>query len=101
MVHYTTSCKHSLGLLRMGETIARNMLSWLELLIKRYCCIQLVVYIIVLEMHGHAKIKSSMYLTWNKFLFDSIHLYNFISFYILYFSWHVLYPTYCFYCGFM
>jgi len=26
-VHYTTNCKHSLMLLRMGETIARNMLS--------------------------------------------------------------------------
>ena len=31
-VHYTTSCKHSLVLLKMGEIIARNMLSWLELL---------------------------------------------------------------------
>ena len=28
-VHYTTSCKHSLVLLRVGEIIARNMLSWL------------------------------------------------------------------------
>jgi len=26
-VHYTTSCKHGLMLLRMGEIIARNMLS--------------------------------------------------------------------------
>ena len=26
-VHYTTSCKHSLVLLRMGEIIAQNMLS--------------------------------------------------------------------------
>ena len=26
-VHYTTSCKHSLVLLRMSEIIARNMLS--------------------------------------------------------------------------
>ena len=25
VVHYTTSCKHSLVLLRMGEIIARNM----------------------------------------------------------------------------
>jgi hypothetical protein len=33
-VHYTTSCKHSLVLLKMGEIIARNMLSWLELLKK-------------------------------------------------------------------
>jgi len=33
-VLYTTSCKHSLALLRMGEIIARNMLSRLKLLIK-------------------------------------------------------------------
>ena len=33
-VHYTTSCKHSLVLLRMGETIAQNMLSWLKSIIK-------------------------------------------------------------------
>ena len=32
-VHYTTSCKHSLELLGMGEIIVRNVLSWLELLI--------------------------------------------------------------------
>ena len=29
-----TSCKHSLMLLRMGEIIARNMLSWLKLFVK-------------------------------------------------------------------
>jgi hypothetical protein len=45
-VHYTTSCKHSLVLLKMSEIIVRNMLSWLDLLINRYCCIYLVVYII-------------------------------------------------------
>jgi len=28
-LHYTTSCKHSLVLLRMGEIITWNMLSWL------------------------------------------------------------------------
>jgi len=33
-VIYTTSCKHSLVLLRTGEIIARNMLSWLKLSIK-------------------------------------------------------------------
>ena len=32
-VHYTTSCKHSPVLQMMGEIIARNMLSWLNLLI--------------------------------------------------------------------
>ena len=30
---------HSTLLLKMGEIIARNMLSGLELLINRYCCI--------------------------------------------------------------
>jgi len=53
-VLYTTSCKHSLALLRMGEIIARNMLSWLKLLIKLlllhlvsclYYCIILFVFI--------------------------------------------------------
>jgi len=38
-VHYTTSCKHSLVFLRMGEIIARNMLSWMKLSINCYCCI--------------------------------------------------------------
>jgi hypothetical protein len=33
---------HSLVLLKMGGINARNMLSWLELLINRYCCIYLV-----------------------------------------------------------
>ena len=33
-VLYTTSCKHSLVVLMMGEIIARNMLGWLKLLIK-------------------------------------------------------------------
>jgi len=35
-MHYTTSCKHSLVLLKMGEIITRNMLSILELLINLY-----------------------------------------------------------------
>ena len=34
--------KHSVVLLKMGGINARNMLSWLELLINRYCCIYLV-----------------------------------------------------------
>jgi hypothetical protein len=36
-VYYITSCKHSLVLLRIGENIARNVFSWLELLINPYC----------------------------------------------------------------
>ena len=49
-VLYTTSCKHSLVrllLVRMGEIIARNMLSWLESLINSYCRIQLVHFILL------------------------------------------------------
>jgi len=30
---------HSLVLLKMGKIISWKMLSWLELLISRYCCI--------------------------------------------------------------
>jgi len=41
----------------MGEIIARNMLSWLELLINRYCCIFFVVYIIVSVMHDQTNIE--------------------------------------------
>ena len=38
---------HSLVLLKMGKITARNMLSCLELLISRYCCIYLVYIIYV------------------------------------------------------
>ena len=40
----------------MGEIIARNMLSWLKLLIK-LLLLYLVVYIIVSMMHGYTNIK--------------------------------------------
>jgi len=33
------SVTHSPVLLKMGKLIARNMLSWLELLINRCCCV--------------------------------------------------------------
>ena len=49
LVHHTTSCKISLVLLRMGEIIARNMMIWFNLLISRYCCIQLVVCVICIS----------------------------------------------------
>ena len=42
---------HSLVPLKMGKIIARNMLSLLELLINRYCCIWLVVYIIYISLY--------------------------------------------------
>jgi len=38
-VHIPHAVTHSLVLLKMGRIIARNMLSWLELLISRYFCI--------------------------------------------------------------
>jgi len=38
-LYYTTSCSNSLVLLKMSKIIARNMMSWLGLLISRYCCI--------------------------------------------------------------
>ena len=40
---------HSLVLLKTGKMIVRNVLSWPELLISRYCCIWLVVYIIYIN----------------------------------------------------
>jgi len=41
-VLYTTSCEHSLVLLRMAEIIDRNMLSWLKLLIIKLLLMYLV-----------------------------------------------------------
>ena len=55
-VLYTTSCKHSLVLLKMDEIIARNMLTCFKLLIK--LLLHLVgFYTIVSMMHGHTNIK--------------------------------------------
>ena len=55
----TQAVTHSLVLLKMGVIIARSMLSWLELLINRYCCIYLVVYIIYTfcKMFQYSKYK--------------------------------------------
>jgi len=52
-VHYTTSCKHSLVLLRVGEIIARNMLSWLKLFIKLPIIVASSWLYIISVMHGH------------------------------------------------
>jgi len=41
----------SLVLLKMCKIIVRKKLSWLELLIIRYCCIWWVVYIIYVSLH--------------------------------------------------
>ena len=54
----------------MGKIIARNMLSRLELLINRHCCIYLVVYIILSVKHGHKTMKYRDY-------FDLMNLFPF------------------------
>jgi len=63
-VHYTTSCKHNLVPLRMGEIIARNMLSWLKLLINCYCFAYLVVYTII---KSELPTRPSTYFVFDKF----------------------------------
>jgi len=60
-VHYTTSCKRSLVLPKMGKITARNMLSWLELITNRYCCIQLVVYVIYINDARSNKCQAYIY----------------------------------------
>jgi len=71
-VHITTSCKSSLLLLRMGEFIARNMLSWWKSSINCYCFIYLVVYFIVSVMHGHTNMRRDLPITFSVFvLLDS------------------------------
>ena len=52
---------HSLVFLKMGKIIARNMLSRLELLITRYCYIQLVVYTIYISLHFLRLAKQSQF----------------------------------------
>jgi len=53
---------HSLVLLRMDKIISRNMLSWLELLISRYCCINLVAYIIYISLYFLRLAKQSQFI---------------------------------------
>ena len=55
---------HSLLLLKMGKIISRNMLSWLELLISRYGCIYLVVYIIYISDARSSKYQIMKYICW-------------------------------------
>jgi len=45
-------------------TIARNMLSWLELLISRYCCMYLVVCIIYINDARSSKYQIMKYICW-------------------------------------
>jgi len=59
-VHYTTSCKHSLVLLRMGEIIGRNMLSWLKLLINLLLLHLLrCLYYCISDARSHKHIKTN------------------------------------------
>ena len=53
---------HSLMLLKMGRIIARNMLSWLESLLSRYCRIYLVVYIIYISLYFLRLAKQSQFI---------------------------------------
>jgi len=55
---------HSLVLLKMGKIIAGNMLSWLELLIRRYCCIYLVAYFIYINDARSNKYQIMKYICW-------------------------------------
>ena len=54
-MHNATSCKHSLVLLRMGEIITRNMLSWLKLLITILLLLHLVgcLYYCISDARSH------------------------------------------------
>ena len=59
---------HSLVLLKMDRIIARNMLSWLDLLISRYFCIWLVVYIIYINDARSSKYHIMKYICWSNIL---------------------------------
>ena len=52
-MHYTTSCKHNLVLLRMGEIIARNMLSQLKSLIKLFLHLVGCLYYCINDARSH------------------------------------------------
>ena len=66
-VHYTTSCKHNLVLLRMGEVMARNMLSWLKLFIKLLLLHPVgCLYYCVSDARSH-KYQIKHTLSWNNF----------------------------------
>ena len=55
---YTTGCKHSLALPRMGEIVARNVFSWLKLLIilLLLCLVGCLYYCIIdALLHKHQK----------------------------------------------
>ena len=55
-VHYTTSCKHSLALPRMGEIIARNMFELIEI-INKPLLLHLVGYLYYWQMGFNSVFK--------------------------------------------
>ena len=76
-VHYTTSCKHSLMLLRMGEIIARNNVELIEI-INKLLLLHLVgcLYYCISDARWH---KYQMYMSHLKIpSLLSIRRFNFI-----------------------
>ena len=68
---------HSLVLLKMGGIVNRNILSWLESLINRYCCIEFVVCIIYINdarssKHKNGKIPYSQ--TSHRWKYNTAHV---------------------------
>jgi len=84
-VHYSTSCKHSLALLRMGEIIARNMLSLTEIfnkiiiVVSGWLFILLYQYCTVIQTSNHFCCKFSWFrirvllLTAGSFCFENVY----------------------------
>ena len=94
--HYTTSCKHSLVLLRMGEIIARNMLSWLWLLIK-LLLLHLVacLYYCISDARSH-KHQSKWLVMWYKLQRAYYYVTTFGSLHDVYRTHtHILHMTLC------
>jgi len=77
-VLYTTSCKHSLVLVWMGEIIGRNMLSWLKLLIKLLLLhpVGCLYYYIISLKHScfYISIYLSIYIYSSSFETKKLHL---------------------------
>ena len=69
LVYYTTSCKHSLVLLRMGEIIARNMLNWLKLQKKKTVIVasSWLFILLYLEKPYNLFVKNRRNLSWCTF----------------------------------
>jgi hypothetical protein len=73
---YTTSCKHSLVLLRMGEIIARNMLSWLGLSINTIIVASSSLFILLYQWRTAAQTSNVLLCNDLRYLI-STHSYSF------------------------